>query len=195
MVSLKAILRPRSVGALSKLSRLSPRLFSSINTDSRFPLVNFTDPAMSFTTKTNFELIRSIAVFTICQIRSLVTRSDKILKFSYRLFGPTVTNGVLRFSFFNHFCAGEDERGIKPKVDYLHENGIGSILDYAAEADIASAETDTLIVEKRLQEDFLQARVYDYKDEGLCDSRAETFRQCIMAVHAVSPTGESRSVL
>ena len=191
MVSLKAMIQPRSVGALLKLHRISPRLFSSVNTDSRLPLLNFTDPAMSFTTKTNFELIRSIAVFTVCQIRSLVTRSDKILKFSYRLFGPTVTNGVLRFSFFNHFCAGEDERGIKPKVDYLHKNGIGSILDYAAEADIASPETDTVVVEKRLKEDFLQARVYDYKDEGLCDSRAETFRQCIMAVHAVSPTGES----
>ena len=97
-------------------------------------------------------------------------------------------------SFFNHFCAGEDETGIKPKVDYLHENGIGSILDYAAEADIASKETDTVRVEKRMKEDFLQARVYDYEDENLCDSRADTFRKCILAVHAVSPTGASHFI-
>lgn len=194
MVSLKTLSQPRSMGVLIRFLQNSPKRFSSVHRDpssakASLPLLNFTDPVMSFTTKTNLELMRSIVVFTICQIRPLVRRSDKLLKFSYRLLGPTLTNGALRLSFFNHFCAGEDERGIKPKVDYLHENGIGSILDYAAEADIASEGTDNLIVEKRLKEDFLQARVYDYKDESLCDSRADTFRQCILAVHSVSPTG------
>ena len=172
----------------SRNSRGSSSRFSTISHEPKFKLLNFTDPVVSFRTKSSFELIRCIAVFTICQIRPLVSRSDKLLKISYRILGTSITNGVLRLSFFNHFCAGEDEQGIKGKVHYLHDNGIGSILDYAAEADIASEETDTVVVEKRLREDFLTARVYDYKDEALCDLRAETFRQCILAVHAVSPT-------
>lgn len=165
------------------------KTFSSIHQekDSNHVL-NFTDPVVSFKTKSSFQLLRSIAVFTICQFRPLVVRSDKLLKISYRLLGPYVTNIFLRSTFFNHFCAGEDEKTIKPTVDYLHENGIGSILDYAAEADIGDEKIDTEIIEQRLKDEPL-GRVYDYEGEELCDERLETFKQCILAVHAVSPTG------
>lgn len=180
----------RPVSALSRSFQLSTGKKSSVIHSHQIPnALNFVDPAVNFNTKSSFQLLRSVAVFSICQIRPLIKRSDQLLKISYRIFGPGITNYVLKLSFFNHFCAGEDEVGIKPTVDYLHSNGIGSILDYAAEADIGSNETDTSKVEKRLMTDYLQARVYDYEDENLCDSHAETFRKCILAVHQVSPTG------
>lgn len=175
--------------------KVSERFQSSLQTKNVHPqLLNFADPVVSFKTKSSFDLFRSVVVFKICQIKPLIARADQLLKLSYRLLGQNLTNGILRLSFFDHFCAGEDELGIKPKVDYLHENGIGSILDYAAEADIGSRVTDTSVVEQRLKTDFLQARVYDYEDESLCDLHAETFKKCILAVHAVSPTGKSSRV-
>lgn len=176
--------------------KVSERFQSSLDVQKNVhpQLLNFADPVVSFKTKSSFDLVRSVVVFKICQIKPLIARADQLLKLSYRLLGQNLTNGILRLSFFDHFCAGEDELGIKPKVDYLHENGIGSILDYAAEADIGSRVTDTSVVEQRLKTDFLQARVYDYEDESLCDLHAETFKKCILAVHAVSPTGKSSRV-
>lgn len=182
----------RPVSVLTRLIQLSSGKCSSVIRSHQIPeSLNFVDPAVSFNTKSNFELLRSVAVFSICQLRPLVKRSDQLLKISYFLLGQGITNHVLKLSFFNHFCAGEDEVRIKPTIDYLHDNGIGSILDYAAEADIGNSETDTSKVEKRLKTDCLQARVYDYEGENLCNSHAETFKKCILAVHQVSPTGIS----
>ncbi len=42
----------------------------------------------------------------------------------------------VRPSIFAHFCAGEGEKNIQPRIDYFRSHGIGSILDYAAEAAI-----------------------------------------------------------
>jgi proline dehydrogenase len=180
----------RPVSVLSRPFQLSSGKRSSVVRSHEIPKsLNFVDPAVSFNTKSSFELLRSVAVFSICQIRPLIKRSDLLLKISYRILGQGITNYALKLSFFNHFCAGEDEVRIKPTIDYLHSNGIGSILDYAAEADIGSKETDTSKAEKRLETDCLQARVYDYEGENLCDLHAETFKKCILAVHKVSPTG------
>jgi len=76
-------------------------------------------------------------------------------------------------------------------VDFLQRNGIGSILDYAAESDTASPDT-TAAVKESTNEDGkggVQCRVYSYQDEALCDQHAETFKSCIKAVKQVSPTG------
>lgn len=35
-------------------------------------------------------------------------------------------------------CTGEDQQDIKPTMHYLFQNGIGGILDYAAEDDVES---------------------------------------------------------
>jgi len=48
----------------------------------------------------------------------------------------------LRLTFFGHFCAGEDQEGIRPTVKALDGAGVGSILDYAAEANSLSLSPD-----------------------------------------------------
>ena len=50
------------------------------------------------------------------------------------------TKWFLKKSFFGHFCAGETAEELLPVVDKLRNNGIGSILDYAAESDIPQAK-------------------------------------------------------
>ena len=46
-----------------------------------------------------------------------------------------MTDTILKYTFFGHFCAGEDEKRIQPAIRALEKAGIGSILDYAAEND------------------------------------------------------------
>lgn len=58
---------------------------------------------------------------------------------------------------------------MKPKIKYLEQNGIGSILDYAAESDISETHSDM--------------------DETIYYSHQQTFEKCIRAVSSVSPTG------
>lgn len=62
-----------------------------------------------------------------------------------------------------HFCAGEDSAGIQPAINRLAEAGIGSILDYAAEADVSEQL-------KRDRTGIQSARVYDYEGEAECDA-------------------------
>lgn len=156
--------------------------------------VNFNDSRVAFQSKILGELIRATLVFSICQFQFLVRNAEKLIKFSYKVCGNLITNAVLRNTFFGHFCAGEDEISIKPTVDYLQRNGIGSILDYAAEADVEDEKTTkpdgkgegeaTIATSSETQ-----CRVYEYKDETLCDMHTETFEKCIYAVKSVSPTG------
>lgn len=88
----------------------------------------------------------------MCGWKWLVDRSDVILKNATKIFGQTIVNAALKVeteilrkkitqklslnkqaTFFGHFCAGEDERSIKPNVERLLNSGVGAILDYAAE--------------------------------------------------------------
>ena len=172
------------------LSSLLKKLSFSDGSKSHLNLPDFTDPAASFKTRSSIELLRGIIVFSICNVRPMVVRSNELLKTSYKYLGRRLTNHVLRLSFFDHFCAGEDEIDIKPKVEYLYNNGIGSILDYAAEADVSADPDGADISAKSVDRtDYLKARVYDYENEALCDARADTFKKCIRAVHSASPTG------
>ena len=123
--------------------------------------INFNDTAVAFRSKTLYELTRAKVVFTTCQIKALVKHSEALIRTSYKVAGMKITNSILRWTFFGHFCAGEDEKLIKPTVDYLQRNGVGSILDYAAEADVEEAPANDQA--KNNQKSELQGRVYEYK--------------------------------
>ena len=74
--------------------------------------------------------------------------------------------------------AGEDQAGIKPKIKMLHKNGIGGILDYAAEDDMDADEgpaSRTGPHEKGV------ARTFDYGSEEVCDGHMRVFMKSIEA--------------
>lgn len=150
--------------------------------------VNFDDAEQCFKTKSSYDLIRSLAVFSICQTSFLVKHSETLILASYSVLGHSITNAVLKRTFFGHFCAGEDENLIKPTVDYLDANGVGSILDYAAEVDIQDAVKAVEADESKTELEVL-SRTYDYQSEAQCDAHVATFEKCIRAVHNVAPTG------
>jgi len=107
--------------------------------------VDFNDSRASFKSKSFKDLLRSYIVFNICKSQYLVKNADKLLSISTKLLGASFTNFILKSTFFSQFCAGEDPIEIKPVVKYLETNGVGSILDYCAEADIKVEEDSSNI--------------------------------------------------
>ena len=85
-----------------------------------------------------------------------------------------------------HFCphvwlcklAGEDQEGIKPKIQMLHRNGIGGILDYAAEDDMPEEEGPS---SRAGPNEKVVARTFDYGSEAICDGHMKTFMKSIEA--------------
>ena len=158
--------------------------------------VDFNNVEEAFRTKTMASLVRAYVVFAVCRNSLLVRHAESLLRASYRVLGEKTTNALLRLTYFGHFCAGEDAKSIQPTVGYLERNGIGSILDYAAESDVveaapgsATATATATVTAKSTQGGAVQCRVYSYKDEALCDQHVATFEQCVRAVKEVSPTG------
>lgn len=137
--------------------------------------------------KTIPELLRSLLVYQLCQFQPLVQHGEKILDQTRRVFGDKVTDAIVKMTFFQQFCGGEDHHQVVGKMRSLQQSGIGSILDYAAE-DEGSEESssDTKIYSTNMTAVNVMnqpAREYDYKSEELCDARVETFHHCIQTVH------------
>ena len=130
-------------------------------------------------------------MFSACQIPYLIQNANFFLNMSYKIFGVSLTNSVLKHTFFRHFCGGEDRFDMLPLIQKLQMNNIGPILDYAAENE---SNTDSSSV-AALQGIFTQppfnqpARVYDYKSEEECDRHVSVFKDCIRSVRDVSPVG------
>lgn len=110
------------------------------NKNNKNNIINFNDTKLTFQSKSFKELLRGYIVFQTCTIPFLVKNSEKLIKFSYNSLGNFITDNILNLTFFSHFCAGQNTEKIKPVIKNFELNGIGSILDYAAEADIEEDE-------------------------------------------------------
>ena len=64
-------------------------------------------------------------------------------------------------------CCAEGETGedIKPTLHYLYKNGIGGILDYAAEDDVQSEGGPA---SREPENEHIIARTFDYESEVGC---------------------------
>jgi proline dehydrogenase len=176
-------------------TNVTPKRDQSTTIPSNPNKVNFNDAKQSFKSKSLSQLVRAYAVFRVCQVSAVVKRAESLMKLSYRLIGANATNYFMRQTLFGHFCAGETAELIRPTVNYLEKHGVGSILDYASENDVAEEEQPKPEANKAKADESkkakvpVQCRVYDYKDEAKCDMHMATFEHCIKSVHAVSPTG------
>eukprot|EP01083_Nonionella_stella_P072507 195560_1 len=137
--------------------------------------LNFHDSATAFKSKSNLELCRALFVFQMCSYESIVKNSGRMISVSNKCFGESFTSSVIRHTFFNHFCAGESSSDIGPVIDKLRANGVGAVLDYAAEADLDEEHEDG--------EDVLDEENEDMA-ERQCDRNARKIRRCIDAAAA-----------
>ena len=177
--------------------------------------MDFTDAKAVYSSKSTPELVSALLVLQTCRFQPLVTHAEWLLKTAKGVLGASAVDGIVRHTFFAHFCAGEDETTIRPKVKALEAAGIGSILDYAAEADDTAIPSNTaantaaaaaassgstsgdpgspaatphaLPSEASRRQDV--ARKHRYTGEEDCDAHVEVFERCIQSVHNVSPNG------
>lgn len=174
----------------------------------------FADSRVAFYPKSMTDLLRAYAVFTVCGIDWVVENADKLVNLSNSVLGESLTNTLVKKTFFAHFCAGEDETSIEPTVTNIKRFGVGGILDYAAEADLekpsaaeeeddlkgavampfdpsedpvwAAAEGPPTLVRTRAH---VFARTYDYVNEQHCDANLDLFIASIQSVKNVTPEG------
>ncbi|KAK8845355.1 hypothetical protein IAR55_006068 [Kwoniella newhampshirensis] len=97
------------------------------------------------------QLLRSYLVWSVLGLPSLVDSSNSILDFllhSRIPLVPTITEAVVRATFFAQFIPGETALECLPAMEALRRNNIGSALNYSAEADV-DVNADELDVESR----------------------------------------------
>jgi proline dehydrogenase len=70
------------------------------------PKLDFNDYSAVFKTRSTTQLLRAYAVLKACSYPGLVKHADKLLATSRRLLGDSITFGIVRQTFFKHFCAG-----------------------------------------------------------------------------------------
>jgi hypothetical protein len=68
--------------------------------------LKFDDPRAAFAAHSNAQLLRGVAVFSLCSVKPLVARADSGLRLAKRVLGRPVVNTAIRHTFFKHFCAG-----------------------------------------------------------------------------------------
>ena len=131
------------------------------------PALNFDDGREAFQAKSSSQLLQSLLVLRACSVNPFVKSADELLQRCRSTLGPAVTDTLVRHTFFKHFCAGECGASIKPTLQFLAQNGIRPILNYAAEDDTGSEapEGGTEATWK--------------KQEAGCDARAATFLRSV----------------
>lgn len=150
--------------------------------------LDFSDVQSAFQSKTTGELLRSWVVLRMSNIPMLVKNSRRLMDLSNRVVGERATAALLRATFFGHFCGGEDGESIQPTIRRLQDNGVGSILDYAAESDVDAVPAARDLGVPRQA---VSARTYDYEGESQCDQNAEICMQAIQVRRGARAAGES----
>lgn len=108
------------------------------------PKALFSNTQHSYAALPTTDLLRAWLVLKLCSFPLLVNHAQSLLSTARAAVGDTAVRMIVKPVFFDHFCAGETETELQPKVDFLAKNGIGAILDFAVEADIGTAQEDML---------------------------------------------------
>ncbi len=69
--------------------------------------LDFRDHERIFKGQTTGQLLRAWVVFRLCSIPAFVDNAQHLLNIGNRLLGKQLTHGLLKMTFFNHFCAGK----------------------------------------------------------------------------------------
>ncbi|KAF4724037.1 hypothetical protein FOZ63_006098, partial [Perkinsus olseni] len=143
------------------------------------------DPKIAFRWKSTGEVLRGWLVLKLCTYNYVIKNAEKLYQRSRNTLGDGITHGVIRWTLFAHFCAGESEVGIRPKLQGLHAAGVTAILDPVDEGDVSPAgppSTDMMGPSAPERADTMQARIFDYEGERRCDSRVDLVKAAISTV-------------
>jgi len=114
-------------------------------------------------------LLRSYLVYTLICTPGLVDYSPTILHSFTHSFIPglkTITESIVRLTFFGQFVPGENVEECLTTMKNLHERGVGSMLNYSAEADLGSEPQEEVDLEEKQRDERLQEVFRALKKSG-----------------------------
>ncbi|KNC77098.1 hypothetical protein SARC_10433 [Sphaeroforma arctica JP610] len=153
-------------------------------------LVDFGDFTAAYKYQNLATLLRSYSVLKLCQYGVLVRNSRKLIDFSYTVLGDKLTNRLMEFTFYGHFCGGEDAVSVERSIQILKNANVGAILDYAAEADVEEDMVDQVTdLSGGVNQDEIIARTYSYENEAHCDINMDVTRHAVMSAGEGGPGG------
>lgn len=137
--------------------------------------LNFDDATTALKSKSTWELLRAYGVLQLCAVPFIVANGRVMYDTSRRILGGSITDKLVDLTFFGHFCGGVDEPALQPVLTRMRSLGVGAILDYAAENDVASEKKSDR------HDEVVSARTYDYVNEQICDINANMVMNAIDA--------------
>lgn len=154
-------------------------------------LPDFTNTKTAYKHMSNLELLRSLAVLKMCRVRMIRDNGPRLLTAVNKYLGEYLTyNTVVRWTMYKHFCAGENDREVKKAMKRLSDIGVGSILDYAAEADIEPTPGAYSKIPPALDAHLNQNSIpYPAADEAIYDANMKLYAVSVTQASLNTPTG------
>ncbi len=100
----------------------------------------FDNTKTAFKLKSNSELERAYFLFKMISKEPLVKIGTAVTKFALNVNLPV--EGIIRFTVFDHFCGGVNEKDCMSTVDKLFDVGVSSVLDFSVEGKEEDAQFD-----------------------------------------------------
>uniref|UniRef100_A0A336KRJ7 Proline dehydrogenase n=1 Tax=Culicoides sonorensis TaxID=179676 RepID=A0A336KRJ7_CULSO len=79
--------------------------------------LTFNDNIAAFKSKTTLELIRGLFVYSMCSFDFIVQNNMKIMKIMKIILGTKLFTLLMKWTFYGHFVAGEDQIKIVPTLE------------------------------------------------------------------------------
>jgi proline dehydrogenase len=174
---MRAIILPSRILRRQPFARSSVRAFSAP--------IDFNektcDTKLIYESKSTYALVRAYVIFQSTRVPAIVNNAEKLLQLTYSILGDTLTNAILKNTYFGHFCAGEDETEITPVINDFEKYGISSILDYAAKADEIDPTIDVVggLLTEEEKEINTRTNMHKY------DERILIYEMCLRSANVV----------
>ncbi|CAH1801476.1 unnamed protein product [Owenia fusiformis] len=98
--------------------------------------LQFKDIDAAYKTKSTWEIIRALVILRTCSYNYFVDNSVKFLGLSQRFLGRSLTDFVVKPTFYGHFVAGDTPESITSTVRKLKSGGVRPMLAVPMEEDV-----------------------------------------------------------
>ncbi|KAG5476463.1 hypothetical protein LSCM1_04169 [Leishmania martiniquensis] len=163
---------------------------ATIQNDKQPILPNFNDDT-TYRQRSTWYLIKALVVLRLCSVSYLAMNSVPLMRKVEKVLGSKLTYNVLvKKSFYNYFCAGENDQELRDTVQKLYRNNIGAVLDYAAEADTEGFAPEPGVAsgpDISMASLVTKPSVQYPMDEGFFDENMKLYMMSIMHASLYSP--------
>nr|AGT02657.1 proline dehydrogenase [Crithidia acanthocephali] len=178
---------PPAVGAFAA----SVRCATAQARGSKAPCVPDFNDDSTYRQRSTWYLIKALVLLRLCSINYLATNSVQVMKQFEKVLGTKLTYSILvKKSFYNYFCAGENDQELRETIHKMAKSNIGAVLDYAAEADTEGFAPEPGLAagpEICMSRLVTKCNVEYPMEEAIFDENMKLYMMCIMHASLYSP--------